>query len=49
MDQNASDFKQSDVYKTCKQQQCVSDIWVVAPASIFPTSSKMRAKLFQVK
>ena len=20
------DFKQSDVYKTCKQQQCVSDI-----------------------
>ena len=43
------DFKQADVYKTCKQQQCVNDIWVVAPASILPTSSEMRSKLFQAK
>ena len=43
------DFKLSDVYKTCKQQQCVSDIWVVAPTSIFQTSSEMRSKLFEAK
>ena len=42
-------FKHSDVYKTCKQQHCVSDIWVVASTSIFPTSSEMRSKLFQEK
>ena len=41
------DLKQSHVYKTCKQQQCVSDIWVVAPANLFLISSEMGPKLFQ--
>ena len=41
-------FKQSDIYKTCKQQQCMSDICVVAPANFFPISSEMGPKLFQV-
>ena len=41
------DLKQSLVYKTCKQQQCVSDIWVVAPANLFLISSEIGPKLFQ--
>ena len=41
------DLKQSHVYKTCKEQQCVSDIWVVAPANLFLISSEMGPKLFQ--
>ena len=40
------DFKQWDIYKTCKQQQCVSDIWVLASANLFLISSEMGPKLF---
>ena len=35
------DFKQSDIYKTRKQQQCVSDITELTPANSFPISSDM--------
>ena len=38
------DFKQSDVYKTRKQQQCVSDITELTPANSFPNFKRYGIK-----
>ena len=38
------DFKQSDVYKTCKQQQYVSDITELTPANSFPNFKRYGIK-----